>query len=251
MYCKPSGLVASFCSMTTECWKFSTYAWVFALSPALGGRDQHHDLMITIDKLCVLRTQLEDLLNRSTNDLQKNRVTIINARKRGETNRSALIVQLLKRNLVLKNERIGITNKMATVEMQITALESSDFNHNMLTTMQKSADTMRKMGLEKGLQLADRTISELEENIHVAGEMQQALGMTISDTHLNDDELDAELDEIMSGVEYDTTLLTKNLKTVVTTPPIFVKSSMQDLAEEEEQVASRNIKNVSLEAVHV
>ncbi len=140
---------------------------------------------------------------------------------------------------------------MATVEMQITALESSDFNHNMLTTMQKSADTMRKMGLEKGLQLADRTISELEENIHVAGEMQQALGMTISDTHLNDDELDAELDEIMRGVEYDTTLLTKNLKTVVTTPPIFVNSSMQDLAEEEEQIASRNIKNVSVEAVHV
>jgi hypothetical protein len=226
------------------CWEFGTYAWVFVLSSAFGGRDKEHELLLTVDKLCVLRSQLEDLLTRSNNDLEKNRIIIINARKRGETVRSVLIVQLLKKSIVLKQERIGITNKMATVELQISALESSSFNHNMLTTMQKSADTMRKMGLEKGLQLADRTISELEENIHVAGEMQQALGMSVSDTYLNDEELDAELEEIMGGQENQKH---KIQLTATTLPPISVKSSMHSIAKEEENAS----QIVCVEAVNV
>jgi Snf7 len=197
----------------------------------------------------VLRTQLEDLLTRSSNDLEKNRVTIISARKRGESIRSVLIVKLLKRSLMLKQERIDITNKMATVELQISALESSDFNHNMLTTMQKSADTMRKMGLEKGLQLADTTISQLEENIHVAGEMQQALGMSISDTHLNDDELDAELEEIMceNGDNYQHH---KPRAAPVTLPPVSVKSSMHPV-EQEEETTSQASQGMVVEVVPV
>jgi len=222
-----------------ECWKFGTYAWVFAMSRTLGGHDQEHDLLITIDKLCELRTQLEDLLTRSGNDIDKNRLVIINARNRGESVRSVLIVKLLKRSLVLKQERIGITNKMATVELQISALESSEFNHNMLTTMQKSAVTMRKMGLEKGLQLADTTISELEENIHVAGEVQHALGMPLSDTHLNDDELDAELDEIMGRQENHSHHTTPVAP--MTTPPLTVESSMHPV-EKEEETTSQDIR---------
>jgi Snf7 len=231
-----------------ECWKLGTYAWVFTLSSTLGGRHPQHDLLMTIEKLCVLRTQLEDLLTRSSNDLEKNRVTIISARKRGESVRSVLIVKLLKRSLMLKKERIDITNKMATVELQISALESSDFNHNMLTTMQKSADTMRKMGLEKGLQLADTTISQLEENIHVAGEMQQALGMSISDNHLNDDELDAELEEIMceNGDYYQPH---KTRVIPMTLPPVSVKSSMRPM--EQEETTSRASQDMVVEVVPV
>jgi hypothetical protein len=190
-----------------------------------------HDMIITIEKLCVLRTQLEELLTRSTADIDRNRKTIVQARTRGESARSVLVVRLLKRSLVLKQERIGITNKMATVELQISALESSDFNQNMLTTMQKSADTMRKMGLEKGLQLADTTISELEENIHVAGEMQQALGVSVSDGHLNDDELDAELDEIM-GLHENPHETHPKKANPLTMPPSAIKSSMHPVVQD-------------------
>jgi hypothetical protein len=226
-----------------ECWKTATYGWVYTFGTTFRGRDQY-DLVVTIEKLCVLRTQLEDLLTRSTADIEKNRSVIVAARRRGETVRSQLIVKLLKRSIFLKQERIGITNKMATVETQISALESSDFNHNMLATMQRSADTMRKMGLEKGLQLADTTISELEENIHVAGEMQQALGMSVSDTHLNDDELDAELDEIMGQHESSsdphqprrvTPITVSTSITVpasITVPPFAVESSMHAIQKE-------------------
>jgi hypothetical protein len=227
-----------------ECWKFGAYAWVLALSPMVrkGGE---HDLALTIEKLCVLRSQLEDLLTRSTNDIEKNKLNIINARKRGESARSALIVKLLKRSLVLKQERVGIANKMATVEMQISALESSDFNHNMLATMQKSADTMRKMGLEKGLQLADTTISELEENIHVAGEIQQALGVSVADTYLNDDELDAELDEIMGGHE-NPCVPRPSQVTSITVPPFAINSSMHTNLTNE--AGAEHIKHAEAEA---
>jgi hypothetical protein len=231
-----------------ECWKFGAYAWVMALSPALrkGGK---HDILLTIEKLCVLRTQLEDLLTRSNNDIEKNRSIIRAARARGETTRSQLIVKLLKRSLVLKQERISISNKMATVEMQISALESSDFNSNMLTTMQKSADTMRKMGLEKGLQQADTTISELEENLHVAGEIQDALCVPGAEVYLNDDELDAELDEIMGGHENPHTH-TRSKVASITVPPFAINSSMNTVEHTETaSITPRTDQSMQAEAV--
>jgi hypothetical protein len=150
-----------------------------------------------IGQLHSLREKLETLYQRGETDIDLVHANIRVTRARGESSRSVTCVRLLKRSIALKKARIGVMNRINTVDLQIEALENSDFNRTMLTTMQNSADTMRKMGLEKGLFQADSAISDLEENLQTAGEFSSALGAPITESHFNDDELDSELDSIM------------------------------------------------------
>jgi hypothetical protein len=182
---------------TTPCFRFAAFAWVYGSHLVTNQRT--HETAIMIEQLRSLRTQLEAIHKTRDTEFEENVMQIKAARNRGLGSRSQLIVRLLKKSLSLKQSREGISTRMTTVELQIDALESSDFNRNMLKTLQNSADTMRKMGLEKGLSQADTAISELEDNMQIAGEMNSALAAPLTETHLNDDELDAELDCIMNG----------------------------------------------------
>jgi hypothetical protein len=181
---------------TTPCFRFVTFAWVYGSQFVTNQRV--HETTIMIEQLKSLRTQLDTIYKARDTDVEDNVTQIKAARKRGLGARSQLIVRLLKKSLTLKKSRVGILNRMTTVELQIEALESSDFNRTMLKTLQSSADTMRKMGLEKGLSQADTAISELEDNMQLTGELDSALATPLTETHLNDDELDAELDSIMN-----------------------------------------------------
>jgi hypothetical protein len=153
---------------------------------------------MVVGQLHALRIQLEALYQRGDKDIDAVHANIRVARARGENTRSVLFVRLLKRSIALKKAREGVMSRINIVDLQIEALESSDFNRTMLKTMQNSADTMRKMGLEKGLLQADSAISDLEDNLQTVGEFSSALGAPITETHFNDDELDSELESIMS-----------------------------------------------------
>jgi cell fate (sporulation/competence/biofilm development) regulator YmcA (YheA/YmcA/DUF963 family) len=154
---------------TTPCFRFVTFAWVYGSQFVTNQRV--HETTIMIEQLKSLRTQLDTIYKARDTDVEDNVTQIKAARKRGLGARSQLIVRLLKKSLTLKKSREGILNRMTTVELQIEALESSDFNRTMLKTLQSSADTMRKMGLEKGLSQADTAISELEDNMQLTGEL--------------------------------------------------------------------------------
>jgi hypothetical protein len=56
---------------------------------------------------------------------------------------------------------------------------------------------MREMGISQNLKDADQTLASLQENMDTAGEVTSALAVPLIDA-VDDDELDAEFDAIMS-----------------------------------------------------
>ncbi|KAJ1467475.1 hypothetical protein T484DRAFT_1858750 [Baffinella frigidus] len=155
-----------------------------------------------VEQLRSLRSDLQAQHERSEVDISTNRKTVLALCAKGSGKRDLVVVNLLKRSVVMKKARVGLVGRMSTIDTQIDAIESSDFNRNMLKTMQTTADVMRKMGLDKGLSQADTTITELEDNMNLVGDMSEVLSGAIADTsYLNDDELDAELDAMMYNSE--------------------------------------------------
>jgi Snf7 len=178
----------------TPCFRLTSYLWVF-IARAVTSQKQH-GLAMLVEQLRSLRVDLKSQLSKTLTDITENKKTVCSLRAKGSGKRDLVIVVLIKKSLAMKKTREGLVGRINTIEMQIEALESSDFNRTMLKTMQSTADVMRKMGLEKGLSQADTAISELEDNMQMAGEFNHALSSTNGD-YLNDDELDAELDELM------------------------------------------------------
>ena len=179
------------------CFRFASYLWVFGMSKLTNQRD--HGVVLLVDQLNSLRGELQLQIAKSSVEVEDNRKTVCTLLQRGTGKRDAVVVRLLKKSLALKKVRDGFVGRVNTVELQIEALEHSDFNRNMLRTMQSTAVTMRKMGLDKGLSQADSVISELEENMQLAGDMTFTLSAPVMQdaTYLNDDEMDAELAALM------------------------------------------------------
>ena len=149
-----------------------------------------------VEALRDLLHQLENSLQKRDNDIEELRSHTKKAKLRGESDRSVSIVRMLKRVLALKKSRSGIVQHMHTVELQLDALENSEFNTTLLKTIQSSSETMRRMGLDKNLQEADNAMSSLEESLQTSGEISAALAVPAVD-FMNDDDLDAELESIM------------------------------------------------------
>jgi hypothetical protein len=149
-----------------------------------------------VDALRDLLHQLETSLAKRDAEIEELRANTKKAKLRGESNRSVAIVRMLKRVLALKKSRGSIAQHIHTVELQMDAFENSEFNQSLLTTIQKSSDTMRRMGLDKNLQHADDAISTLEDSLQTSVEISAALVVPALD-HMNDDDLDAELSSIM------------------------------------------------------
>jgi hypothetical protein len=205
------------------CFRMASYLWVFGISKFTNQRQ--HGVVLLVDQLNCLRADLQRQIEKSSLEVEDNRKMVCKLLQRGTGRRDAVVVRLLKKSMALKKVRDGFVGRVSTVELQIEALENSDFNRNMLNTMQNTADTMRKMGLDKGLSQADSVISELEENMQLAGDMTQSLSSPIvTDCYMNDDEMDAELDEIM-GVSVQDRPTTPLIAVPSTTTPLIAVPS--------------------------
>jgi len=224
----------------TPCFRLTSYLWVFIARNVTS--QKQHGVAMLVEQLNSLRVELKQQLTKSLTDIVDNKKTVCSLRAKGSGKRDIIIVVLIKKSLAMKKTRDGLVGRINTIEMQIEALESSDFNRTMLKTMQSTTDVMRKMGLEKGLSQADSTISELEENMQMACDMNHALSATNSD-HLNDDELDAELDELMDIVQPKNTPVPAGNKTIHVELPAFTPSTVS--VKDSESVITEAVEIVS------
>jgi Snf7 len=240
--------VAGDVDVEAPCFRLTSYVWVF-FARAVTSQKQHGVAML-VEQLRSLRVDLKLQLSKSLTDITENKKTVCSLRAKGSGKRDLIIVVLIKKSLTMKKTRDGLVGRINTIEMQIEALESSDFNRTMLKTMQSTADVMRKMGLEKGLSQADTAISELEDNMQLAGEMNNALSYTNVD-YLNDDELDAELDELMDIPSTKTTDVPVTLPTSAAptvsepVPEKVITESVEMVSSIPEKVITRSVEMVS------
>jgi hypothetical protein len=211
-------------STESYCFSMASYMWVF-IARNLTNQKQHGVAML-VEQLSSLRVELRQQLTKSLTDITENKKAVCSLRAKGSGKRDLVIVVLIKKSLAIKKTRDGLVGRINTIEMQIEALESSDFNRTMLKTMQSTTDTMRKMGLDKGLSQADSTISELEENMQMACDMNNALSTSTSD-YLNDDQLDAELDEIMDTLQQKNASAPAGNKIINVNLPVFTEKIVE------------------------
>lgn len=98
-------------------------------------------------------------------------------------------------------EQKALNDKGMLMESQLNTLESNEFTKTVLCTLQTSAKAMQRMGLNKDLLKTDQVISELEEGMTYAHDVNNALGTNLSvDYTLDDSALDYELNAIL-GIE--------------------------------------------------
>jgi len=181
-----------------------------------------------VEALRDLQHQLETSLQKRDMDIDELRAHIKKSKLRGETSRSVAIVRMLKRVIALKKSRGSIAQHIHTVELQLDALENSEFNQSLLKTIQNSSETMRRMGLDKSLSAADNAMSTLEDSLQTSGEISAALAIPSFD-HMNDDDLDAELDSIMGAGDVNTDdALPGTLDIIPCEIPSQTQNSMRD-----------------------
>jgi len=182
---------------TTPCFRFAAHIWVFAVQMLTS--QKKHSIAMMVEKLRSLRADLLLVAKEREDDIDAVATKIKLATQRGLAPRSTVVVGLLKKSMAFKKLRDDATAKINTIELQISALESSEMNRVMLSTMKNSTDTMKKLGLEQAVAQADSTMSDLEDTINLSGEMNTVLStQVVTDNHMNDDDLDEELLTIMN-----------------------------------------------------
>lgn len=136
--------------------------------------------------------QLEGELRNVTADIRQRRKAL----SRPELKR--LLLGTKKR----RAEVSSLQSKQTLMEAQLDALEGNEVNKTVLGTLQQSAAALREMGLQNDLMKVDTVISELEEGMNHANDVQSTLstGMVQLDISITDEELDAELAELLGEV---------------------------------------------------
>jgi hypothetical protein len=140
--------------------------------------------------------------------------------ERQTMSKAQLQTQLMKS----KRTRAAITsiqNKTQMLETQLHAIETNQFNQTVLDTLQMSASALKRLGQDKNLQNTDQVISELEDGMTQAHDINYTIsnGINITDPHLtlDDDALAAELDEIL-GIDTASPVVVADTVVSMSTP---------------------------------
>lgn len=158
------------------------------------------------DLVAVAKEQLRETIATMQDQIHKHNVELVDITNTVREQRPSLSKERLK-TLLLKSKRARtamstIHNKLTLMESQLDTLENNDVNKTILTTLQTSAKAMKKMGLANDLRKTDEVISELEQSMEHAHDINSTVSTSISqfDSGIDDDSLEMELD-ILLGIE--------------------------------------------------
>lgn len=112
------------------------------------------------------------------------------SRQRGQ------VQELLCRTRVLRSSLAGMAKKRAGMEQNLETLRQSQLNQNMLQSMKHTTDALQTLGLK--VSDADHIMLDLEESTGDIAIMQNAMSSSWSDAELSQEDLDAELELILS-----------------------------------------------------
>lgn len=109
--------------------------------------------------------------------------------------------QLLRRRQKRMQHK-ELQSRMGIMQSQLDILESSNINKNMLETLQTSSMAMKKLGLAKDVENADKIIDEYEKGLMESEEIMQNLKLGYKHNAAeDDDDLMAELDMVLNDDE--------------------------------------------------
>lgn len=117
------------------------------------------------------------------------------ARKNATTNKNAAKAAL-RRKKANEHTQEQTLAQIQTLETQINSIESANINHETLLAMQQAGKAMKQIHGKLTPEKVDQTMDELREQNALSDEIVNAITNNPIGDPIDDDELEAELDEL-------------------------------------------------------
>ncbi|KAJ2982696.1 hypothetical protein NUW58_g6391 [Xylaria curta] len=142
-----------------------------------------------------LRTQLEMLQKREKHLMNQMEEQDAIARKNVNTNKTAAKAAL-RRKKTHEHSLDQTIAQIGTLEQQINAIESANINRETLAAMQRAGEAMQGIHGKLTVDKVDQTMDQLREQNALSEEIVQAITSNQIGDHVDEDELEEELDAL-------------------------------------------------------
>jgi hypothetical protein len=106
---------------------------------------------------------------------------------------------LLQQSRAKRQQASLVARKKKAIQQHLDALQASELNEQVLSSVQETASVLKNMGLDKAVDQMDSAMADLQDSAVDIGTMQDALATSLALPGApDDDDLQAELDMLLS-----------------------------------------------------
>ncbi|KAG5972320.1 ESCRT-III subunit protein snf7 [Claviceps cyperi] len=191
-----------------------------------------------------LRTQL-DMLQKRERHLQSQIDEQLDIARKNATSNKNAAKAALRRKKANEHTQEQTLAQIQTLETQINSIESANINHETLLAMQQAGKAMKHIHGKLTPEKVDQTMDELREQNALSDEIVNAITNNPIGDPLDEDELEAELDELQQEKLDEDILKTGNvpvadlgqrMPSVANQEPVSVKAPVEQEDDEEAEL---------------
>ncbi|KAG6098165.1 ESCRT-III subunit protein snf7 [Claviceps sp. LM220 group G6] len=191
-----------------------------------------------------LRTQL-DMLQKREKHLQSQIDEQLDIARKNATSNKNAAKAALRRKKANEHTQEQTLAQIQTLETQINSIESANINHETLLAMQQAGKAMKHIHGKLTPEKVDQTMDELREQNALSDEIVNAITNNPIGDPLDEDELEAELDELQQEKLDEDILKTGNvpvadlgqrMPSVASQEPVSVKAPIEQEDDEEAEL---------------
>ncbi|KAG5998718.1 ESCRT-III subunit protein snf7 [Claviceps spartinae] len=191
-----------------------------------------------------LRTQL-DMLQKREKHLQSQIDEQLDIARKNATSNKNAAKAALRRKKANEHTQEQTLAQIQTLETQINSIESANINHETLLAMQQAGKAMKHIHGKLTPEKVDQTMDELREQNALSDEIVNAITNNPIGDPLDEDELEAELDELQQEKLDEDILKTGNvpvadlgqrMPSVASQEPVSVKAPVEQEDDEEAEL---------------
>jgi len=182
--------MANGCSDALHCSVADAYRSLALAVFGTGARDKMQLAEMSVTASIADITEAEEKTKRELGALVRRVREMDPKRQRGQVH------ELLSRTRVLRGSLASMGKKRAGMEQNLETLRQSQLNQNMLLSMKHTSDALQTLGLK--VSDADTIMLDLEESTGDTNALQTALSAGFMDADWTQEDLDAELELILS-----------------------------------------------------
>ncbi|TMW68876.1 hypothetical protein Poli38472_001032 [Pythium oligandrum] len=151
----------------------------------------------TADTIRKLREQLDTLEKREMHIERKIQLQLDDAKKKSLAKDKKGAIFALKRKKMFEAEVEKLQGARMTLETQVMTLESAHVNMETFNALRAGANQMKAIHGQMSVDTVDNIMDDIQEEMATADEIGRAISQPVGSTLYDDDELEAELDDLL------------------------------------------------------
>ena len=187
-----------------------------------GARDKMQLAEMSVAASIADITEAENKSKRELGALVKRVRELDPVRQRGQ------VQEFISRTRMLRASIAGMAKKRTGMEQNLETLRQSQLNQNMLLSMKHTTDALQTLGLK--VSDADNIMLDLEESTGDITHLQNTLSSGWADNDLSQEELDAELELILSDDALSPIVLPRRKQPASVQQPVVQHQPFKDKA---------------------